>query len=156
MSRAVGLLKKYLEIQEFVVGLKCEQIGDFVEINWKKQGKQFYVYSIDVVYHKGRLTWFQSSEADVYRLCVLYEKKFGNGSQKCTIHFWVVDVWNCAGLRSIFHGDKFKLIAKRFAYQTYNQSNRALVSLLQLLSLRPIETIELSRAKRLGLEPELP
>ncbi|MFK7798839.1 MAG: hypothetical protein AB8E82_15415 [Aureispira sp.] len=179
LSRAVNVLKKYLETQEFVVELEYEQVGDFVEINWKKHGQHFYVYSVDVVYHKGRLAWFQSSEADIYRLCVLDEGKkwewepemynpfFGcRCLELCWIGAYLMfvyqekhDIYIAAVLDGQvkyhnFHGDRFKLTGNKFAYQTYNQHNRALVSLLEIPSLRPLETIELGIAKRLGLEPE--
>ena len=174
----MNYLKHYLEEQGVFLELESSEETDFVEIKWKKNADCHYVYSTDIVYHKGRLAWFQSSEANNYQLCILenenlwqwepilYNSFFGCLClELCWIkedliflykekHDVYITVVNKGQVRyHNFNGEKFKLATNRLAYQTYGQASRDLVSVLEIPSLKPLETIELRAARQLGLEP---
>lgn len=53
-----------------------------------------------------------------------------------------------------FYGEKYKLTPNKLIYQTYSQSNRDLVTWLDVPSLEQVEEIEWRGARQLNLEPE--
>lgn len=178
LSKEVSFLKDYLETKGAVLELEFSEDTDFVEIKWQKDSQHHYVYSTDIVYHKGRLAWFQASEENRYRLYLLYEQDLWEWEPEmynpffgclCLELQWIQEhlvfvyrekhdiyiatVYQGEVQHHNFNGEKFKLTTSRFTYQTYGQSSRDLVSVLEIPSLQPLETIEWRVAKQLGLAP---
>ncbi len=179
LSKEVSLLKDYLTEKGYDLHLESKEETDFVEIKWKNNGDEHYVYSVDIVYHKGRLAWFQASKNHHYRLCVvdrdnlwewepvLYNPFFGCLSmalrwieeQLMFVYrdkhdIYIAAVQDGKVKYHKFHGEKFKLTENHFTYQTYSQSGKDLVSMLEIPSLKQLGSIELRAARQLGLEPE--
>jgi hypothetical protein len=180
LLKEVRLLKECLQQQGHQVQLLVDENTNLVEIKWKKQALEYYVYSTDIVYHKGRLAWFQASAQNSYRLCIKYKEDFWEWKPElynpvfgclCMALQWVQDhlifvyqekhdiyivsVKDKKLKLNHFNGAKFKLTATHFTYQTYQQESRDLVGVLEIPSLKPLEEIELRAAKQLDLVPQL-
>lgn len=179
LSQEVELLKEYLTTKGAVLELEFSEDKSFVEIKWKKDQLHHYVYSTDVVYHKGRLAWFQSSEEDVYHLCLLeknqlwkwepemYNPVFGclclelywMGEQLIFMYqekhdIYIAIVHKGQVKHHNFHGQSYKLTPDKLVYQTHSQRIRKLVSWIDIPNLEKVEEVEWRIAKQLDLAPE--